>query len=75
MSIQLVLAIVVIAALAFTTLRYFQQARNLRARYSSIIDTEAELAAAKNLLEQTKRDQTHNTSNSGHNLTRNTKAR
>jgi hypothetical protein len=43
-------------AAAFFAFRYFQDARDLRNRYSPITDVEAELAVAKKGLEQTRRE-------------------
>jgi hypothetical protein len=47
---------VIAAALAFFTLRFFQQARDLRNRYSRVTDVEAELAVVRKGLEQTRQE-------------------
>jgi len=47
----------IILMLAFFALRFFQQVRSLRTRYSAIIDLEAELTAVRNKLERTKQEQ------------------
>lgn len=41
---------------AFFAFRYFQEARNLRSRYSRVTNVEAEVAVAKKGLEQTRRE-------------------
>lgn len=53
----ILLGSVTILVLVFFVLRFFREARNLRTRYSGIIDFDAELAALRNKLEQAKREQ------------------
>lgn len=45
-----------ILVLAYLTWRFFKDARDVRTRYSGIIDLEAELTAVRSRLEQTKRE-------------------
>jgi len=53
----ILLGTLTVLVLAFFVLRFFREARNLRRRYSGIIDFDAELTAVRNKLEQAKREQ------------------
>jgi hypothetical protein len=48
---------VIALTLMFFAWRFFKEARELRTRYSGITDLDAEVGAARNRLEQAKRDQ------------------